>query len=247
MSVEIIINNKPIRVYTHENKNYVEGRKGSEFSIRIKNPYGKKILAIPSVDGLSTLSGEPASSDSSGYVIQPYGEITIPGWKLDNSEVAKFEFSDSSKSYAATSDNADTSNVGVIGVMFVEEKYKPVLTTGVWYNSISDKFTKGIRGVGPSFGSTEINYLSASPFQLCASGSVATPEPEEKLGTGFGKASEFRTREVDFERGDILSTISIFYDSKQNLIKKGVIPLKEEKEPNPFPGTGCKPPKSWSR
>ena len=80
------------------------------------------------------------------------------------------------------------------------------------------------------------------------SGNVEAPVEDFELGTGFGESMQFKTNTVTFEREALLETIVIYYDSRKNLEKKGIIvtkPKEEKKAPNPFPKMGCKPPKNW--
>lgn len=229
MSVEILVNKKPIRVYCSNGKNYVEGRNNSEFEIQITNPLPYKVLAVPSVDGISIIDGKPASAESSGYILHSGETITIPGWKVDNNTSAKFTFALREKSYAAVGEVNDTSNTGVIGVMFFNEKKSDVYDNSIFRGVTTIPFN------GNYFDYMQINHL------LCAS---SYSEPEQELGTSFGKATDFKVKEVEFKRGDLLSTTVIFYDSKSNLVKRGIIKQTVmRQEPNPFPGVGCKIPK----
>ncbi len=118
---EILINGKPVKEYYKDGKTYVEGRKGNRFSIRVRNNTGKRILAIPSVDGLSVMNGKEASFDSSGYIIKPYDALTIDGWRVSDKEVAQFYFADQARSYAAKMDR--DGNTGVIGLAIFAEKF----------------------------------------------------------------------------------------------------------------------------
>lgn len=253
MSVQILVNNKPIVVYNHESKMYVEGRKGSEFSIKITNPYGVRVSAVLSVDGISVIDGTPASDKSNGYLLQPYGSITVPGWTLDNTEVAKFIFNTKEKSYAALSDDNYEDNVGVIGCLFFKEKI-----------DISNDINDLIRGIKTTPIANDFRYYygynnTTDVYLKSAVSSVQSAAPlsnisaqnhvSQEIGTGFGKPEEFKTKTVEFERGPITSTIVVYYDSKKNLIEKGVIKkvVEARKEPNPFPGIGCKPPTGWQR
>jgi hypothetical protein len=118
--VEVRVHGRKVRELQHEGETWIEGRKGSDFTIRIRNTSYNRILAVPSIDGLSVMDGEEASFDSSGYVISGQSHLDIPGWRLNNDEVAKFRFGKSAKSYAAKKGKA--LNVGVIGVAVFEEK-----------------------------------------------------------------------------------------------------------------------------
>lgn len=66
------------------------------------------------------------------------------------------------------------------------------------------------------------------------------------LGTEFGKQTDFSTTNETFERNKLENTLVIFYDTKKNLEKRGIITKKvENRVPNPFPSMGCKPPSNW--
>ena len=70
-----------------------------------------------------------------------------------------------------------------------------------------------------------------------------------ELGTGFGDETQFKTTTQSFEKDVIVATIAIYYDSKKNLEKLGIViskPNENKQAPNPFPGlAGCKPPVNW--
>ena len=119
--VDIVVNGKPLKEYYHEGKTYIEGKKKTEFSLRIKNNGSAKIVAIPSVDGLSAMNGKIASFNSGGYVINGYDSIIIDGWRKSDKEVARFYFSDPEDSYSQR--KGDGNNLGIIGVAVFQEKH----------------------------------------------------------------------------------------------------------------------------
>lgn len=119
--LEVLINGKPVKEYVKDGKIYVEGRRGTDFSLRIRNNSSKRILAIPSVDGLSVMNGKTASYNSSGYIINAWDSVTIDGWRTSDKEVARFYFSRQEDSYAAKMDR--DGNTGVIGMAVFTEKY----------------------------------------------------------------------------------------------------------------------------
>lgn len=117
----ILVRGRPVTEYHHTDGNiYVEGRKGSDYSLEFANNSAERICILPAVDGLSVMDGKPAGLDSDGYVVNAYSSLKIPGWRLDNNKIAKFAFSDIGGSYARTSGRG-TSNVGVIGFMVFRE------------------------------------------------------------------------------------------------------------------------------
>lgn len=131
-SVDILINDKPIRKFPFNDKLFIEARKGQEYSIRIKNNSFSRILAVTSVDGLDTLSGKQAEENGNGYVINGYNSLTIDGFRVSDKEVARFIFDYKESSYAASKEDGAEKNVGVVGIRLFQEKLKPIPT--VIYN-----------------------------------------------------------------------------------------------------------------
>ena len=88
----ILIKGRPINEVQHEGQTFVEGRNGSAYELKFKNNSSSRVLVIPSVDGLNVLDGKIAGKTSPGYVIDAWGELRIPGWKVDGTTAAKFKF-----------------------------------------------------------------------------------------------------------------------------------------------------------
>lgn len=198
---------------------YVEGLEGVKFTLRITNDTLGRILAIPSVDGLSILDGKSAGTRSSGYIIDACDFIDIPGWTVDKSTVARFVFSGSrdafDQSYVAQI-GGEVENKGVIGaIIFTEDAPKDVL------------FSKSI-------------LYDKSPEDRSLS---------QSLGTGFGEAATFETRTVDFKRGERIATLLIHYDDVAGLKRYGIEVARSSIVPNAFPSddVGCTPPPNWRR
>jgi len=124
-TVDILINDKPVRKFPFNDKLFVEARKGQEYSIRIKNNSYSRILAVSSVDGLDVLTGKSALENGNGYVINGYNSLTIDGFRVSNEKVAKFLFDFKGGSYAASKEDGSERNVGVIGARIFTEKVKP--------------------------------------------------------------------------------------------------------------------------
>lgn len=233
--MEVLVNGQSIMEYGHtDGKTYVEGRRGSEFTLRVRNRTSDKVLAVVSVDGLSVMNGKTASFDSGGYVVGPHGYVDIPGWRLDNREVAKFFFSHLEASYAAQMDKPQ--NVGVIGCAIFKEKVTwPISHFGDYeLQRRSGPYDPPMRGFHGDMPSTKT--LSAGPSR--------------NLGTGFGERMEHRVVNVDFDREDHPSaTLELHYAERNDLVRYGVNlhPRPEVSVPKPFPGetTGCTPSPGW--
>jgi len=82
-------------------RSYVMGTIGDRYRVRVTNPTGRRVEAVVSVDGLDAIDGRTASvDDKRGYVIAPYGEVTIEGFRTSLDQVATFRFSSVRDSYA---------------------------------------------------------------------------------------------------------------------------------------------------
>lgn len=141
--VEILVNGKPVKKYSHDGKTYIQANKGSEYSIKIKNDSYQRRMFVVSVDGINVVNGKPAGSTPFGYVLNGYSSYEVAGFRTSNDEVHPFKFNDKQKSYAAKSEETggDISNCGVIGVQVYEEKEKPkpVVQHVHHYHTIKEK------------------------------------------------------------------------------------------------------------
>jgi hypothetical protein len=117
-----------IKEYGHGGLTYVESRDGQEFAIIFRNNSASRILAVPSVDGLCTLDGQPATAQSRGYVVPAYSSVEVKGWRTSLDDISAFVFNKKEGSYSEATGNG-TQNCGVIAVKVFQEK--PTLAN-VW-------------------------------------------------------------------------------------------------------------------
>jgi len=122
ISLEVLVNNRPVKQYKHDKKVYIEGRKDSEYSIKVKNDNDCRVYAIISVDGLSIIDSTQASEKSIGFLIEKNSSINIPGWIVSEKSAAKFKFSENKNSYSEKSNSDNSNNIGVIGCIVIAEK-----------------------------------------------------------------------------------------------------------------------------
>ncbi len=106
--------------YSLKDRFYVQGNANERYIIRITNPTERRIEAVVSVDGLDVIDGENGDLRKRGYVVPPFGETRIEGFRTSQAEVATFRFSSVSGSYAGQKGKAR--NVGVIAVALFEEQ-----------------------------------------------------------------------------------------------------------------------------
>ncbi len=114
------VGGRRIPEYGHRGKTFVEGRRAHRYEIKFKNSRAERVLAVPTVDGLNVIDGNPHTDSSPGYVVQPYSSLTVSGWRKSLSEINYFEFTDRSGGYATKTHGGQ--NSGVIGVQVWAEK-----------------------------------------------------------------------------------------------------------------------------
>jgi len=243
--LQVRVHGRPVREYLHEGRVYIEGRKGTDFTLRIANPTDRRILAVPTVDGLSVMDGQEGSFDSGGYVIDPFGHMNIPGWRLDDDQVAQFFFSKQGASYA--SKMGKPLNVGVIACAIFLEKYVPsIILTSCYHVHTPYRGGESPNWTYTCDASNDISLSNTSG----SVGEVSDRLEAQNLGTGFGKKQDHRVTTVTFERASETpeAVLELFYDDREGLQRRGVDLSKKPvvAVPKGFPAQkGCQPPAGW--
>lgn len=214
-------------VYTARSKSYVAGTPGHRYAVRLVNRSGARVLTVLSVDGVNAISGETASAEQSGYVLDPYGSTEIAGWRKDMSEVAAFEFTALSGSYAARTGRPD--NVGVIGVAVFRERVRQPVVSEQEIASADARSDVAKSMPAPALPATAMSGAKGRRGELSKT---------ESLGTGHGERELSHASYTGFERESTrpYEVVAIRYDSLANLQTLGVVPRPSRpSEPQPFP------------
>jgi hypothetical protein len=224
--------------------NWVAGRPGDRYAVRLTNRSPGRVLVVLSVDGVNAVSGETAAVGQTGYVLAPYQTAEITGWRKSDSETAAFYFTALPDSYAARTGRPD--NVGVIGAAVFRERV-PEPPMGSWFQP-SPPLAKD----GAANGRFE-SERQKSAIDSAAPAAPVAPEQsaarraqsdlasrdEKKLGTGHGEREYSPATEARFERASSQPTeiVQVRYDSYQNLLASGVIPRPRSlpRQPDAFP------------
>ena len=109
-----------LATYAKGNRYYVLGNNGERYTVHVTNPTARRIEAVLSIDGLDAVDGENGDLNKRGYIIQPYGELRVEGFRTSTDQVATFRFSSVDGSYAGKKGKAR--NVGVVAVALFEEQ-----------------------------------------------------------------------------------------------------------------------------
>jgi hypothetical protein len=220
---------RTLSTYARDGQRYVVGTPGHEYALRVRNLTGERILAVMSVDGVNVISGETASPDQSGYVLEPWGSVEVAGWRKSLSRTAAFYFTDLGDSYAARTGRPG--NVGVIGVAVFRER--------VPYRAQVEKERRRIE---------EANAAAEAGSATAQAPDVEKPQAKRglvphasPLGTGHGRSEASYVTQVAFERAtrQPAELVSVRYDRRENLVAMGVLPPPTAyagRAPSPFPG-----------
>lgn len=248
-------------VYYHRGDYWVAGKPGAAYAISVRNKIGERVLAVTSVDGVNVLSGDAAGWGQTGYVFGPHFNYQITGWRKSNSEVAAFEFSAASESYASRTGRPD--QVGVIGVALFREQpaqvqpqiQAPRPDHSSRRESFHDSFNESSAmrqksapapaPAAPAAGMADRSSADASNLARNdsaaerAGASAAAPKQLEKLGTAHGQRESSLVSHTNFARlqSQPNEIIRIRYDSRERLIASGVIrePVRPSPAPDAFP------------
>ncbi len=227
-----------VPVHAHHGRLYVAGTPGDRYAVHIANRTGERVLAVVSVDGINVVTGETASQDQDGYVLAPHQSFDIAGWRKSTSEVAAFYFTRLPDSYAARTDRP--AHVGVIGVAVFREWTPPRPAATPWPRPFARRDAPARElesGVGDA----------AEPPAAPSASARAEPSREdprfrgrqERIGTGHGERERSEVVYTDFRRATPRpnQTIAIYYDTRANLIARGILPHPTPVvAPHPFPG-----------
>jgi hypothetical protein len=224
-------------VYEKDGRRYVVGTPGHEYTLRVRNLTGARILAVTSVDGVNVVTGETATPEQSGYVIDAGGSVDINGWRKSLERTAAFYFTDLGDSYAARTGRPD--NVGVIGVAVFRERERAV------YVPPRDRISQFEKDAAGALPAPPPQAQAAAPHEESREQRADAPSAGKSLssplGTGHGRNETSYATRVTFERATSAPSqiVTIRYDRRDNLIALGVLPDRRyaRRAPEPFPGT----------
>lgn len=211
-------------VFNYQRTWHVGADDGQAYTLNLQNRTAKRLLIVVSVDGLNVITGESAAPSQKGYILEPYGNANIAGWRKSMAQVAKFIFSAPGKAYA--SQVGSGANIGVVGFAVFEE----------WTPPPQEVFSGAISSPLASSDRSRAEALSGSALQKSAS-----------VGTGHGERVDSSAREGKFTRKSPTtpdSVVTVRYDLLSVLESNGVAIRLANRPPaprgrEPFPGANA--------
>ncbi|MCR6475948.1 hypothetical protein NU688_07260 [Variovorax sp. ZS18.2.2] len=236
-------------IYRHRGEYWVAGRPGARYAIRARNAMGERIMAVMSVDGVNVVSGETAGIGQTGYVFGAREFSDITGWRKSDSQIAAFEFASAGNSYASRTGRPD--DVGVIGVALFRENVPVPLPPPIAPYPSRDEYSSRDRELRSESSALGDARAKSAPGEAAASaqapaGDMARRQaPAPSLGTAHGRRETSYVGKTNFERAQSTpdEVVRIRYDSRENLVVAGVIPVPPTPRwprpagPSPFPGS----------
>ncbi len=189
-------------------KQYLEARKGENYSLLIRNHLSERIGVVVAVDGRNIITGRKSflSSSEMMYIVQPYGQARLDGWRTSDEKVNRFYFTSSAESYSVRT-FSDTSAMGVIAVAVFREKQRPVV------------LYEHERSLGKAQG-------APAPS---AARSETKRAAKDEAGTGFGNEHYSPVVKVEFEPESIpVEKFLVKYEWRNELCKMGIIQCRPE-------------------
>ncbi|MCB9526274.1 MAG: hypothetical protein H6702_23260 [Myxococcales bacterium] len=242
--------------YHHGGRTYVLGHYNHRYQVRVQNHTGERVEAVITVDGRDVVSGDVGDYKSQrGYIVQPYGQVTVDGFRQSLNNVATFRFTDPGDSYSAR--RGTPQHVGVVGVAVFAERHRPVVRRPIARPEEDRDFWGYNKGRGGAPTGATADAPAAAPRKSAEAESSAdamggadeyAPRARSKnnLGTRYGESRHSAVVEVPFERGSSSprQVLAVYYDNAQGLQARGihVYPTYGQVEPDPFPAQRFAPP-----
>ena len=194
IDINVLVRGRSVSEFFHRGSTFIEGRGGSNYEIEVRNRNSHRVEVVLSVDGLSVTDGKAAGPLSNGYLVDAGATVRVPGWTLDNSQVAAFAFAAEKGGCYVEQATGSPENKGVIGALVYAEKLRPIqqyrspTVVGQPFNGFPPYYMQdsvrsygptmrglspmwnasGIEasgGAGPVFSAASVNSVSASAAQ----------------------------------------------------------------------------------
>jgi hypothetical protein len=216
-------------------RHYVQAFAGRNYSVVLKNNTGRRVAVLLAVDGLNVVNGEMSNlrSNEPMYVLGPWEQTAIRGWRSSLDEVRKFVFVDEQQSYAQRTGQAN-GDMGWIRVLAFREQLP-------WWQSDSRRLQQ-FRDGAPGPQAREEDSKDATPPPTAqraapeASDKATPPKAQDNLthgneqgfpGTGWGDRREDHVQRVQFTPEPVaLDRIIFRYEYASGLAALGIDPSR---------------------
>jgi hypothetical protein len=205
---------------------YLEAWRGARYAVRLVNRTGERLGVLLTVDGLNAISGERSlpgfRSPGRMYVLYPWDDTLVQGWRSSLEDVRQFTFVDEAGSYATRSGKANA-RLGWIEVEIYRERRAVARPWPYWP---PPPYEGEPREEGRREPETKDDKASAARDGIAerapappAAGAPAYP------GTGWGPRAEDPVRVVSFDPEPApAERVTLRYEYAAALRALGILP-----------------------
>ena len=219
--VQVLVDGRALEQYAARGRAYVQAIEGTEYELRVHNPFPFRVAVALSVDGLNTIDARHTGAwQASKWVIGPYQTIYVSGWQVSTERARHFYFTTERDSYG--SKIGQTTNLGVIAAVFFSERHPiPLQVTPPPPRPLPVRPPYEDNGAGEARGS---QAPAASARKEGITKSYPMPD-DESAATGIGRSVTNDVRWVDMQlEPHPVSEVAIRYEYYQGLVRLGILP-----------------------
>jgi len=244
VSIEVEGRSSPLYSATDgSGRYYFEAREGGRYSIRLANRTGERLGAVVTVDGLNVISGVRDDGRGRMYVVGPWEDTEIRGWRSSLADVRRFTFVDERSSYAARSGKANA-KMGWIEIAvyreqrrYVQRPYPYPYPAEPYEPGSRDKSEDAPAASGRDSARAGEDAPAAKAAPPTAEAPRAQSESDERRdanegararsfpGTGWGARTDDPAVVVSFEpEATAAERLSLRYEYRGALVALGILP-----------------------
>jgi hypothetical protein len=228
--VSVTVDGRPTELYAAPDgsgRYYLEARKGARYAVRVQNRTGRRVGVVLTVDGLNAISGERDFGRGRMYVLDPWGQTTVQGWRTSLRDVRQFTFVDEERSYATRSGKANA-RMGWIEVSVYREKSPrpvPYVNEGRVRERPSAPTTSA-PGEGPARAESGAPSEPAADAVEGKGRSASREAGRSYPGTGWGPRTHDPVVLVSFDpENSAAERVTLRYEYRPALVALGILPL----------------------
>ena len=232
VAVSVTVNGRGTPLYQRADRSdrwYLEARQGAHYEVSVRNLTGERVAFVLAVDGLNAINGLEShlGSDEPMYVLDPYQQTTVKGWRKSLRDVSQFVFVDEERSYAARTDQAN-GDLGWIRVVAFNEFHPVAWGGGARWGKVRDQY----RGDNAPAAPLPAPSLRDNSVRRETAGQDMAPlaegAPQASPGTGWGDNQRDRVHEVDFRPESYAAAqVVLRYEYRDALQRLGVLPWRD--------------------
>lgn len=199
---------------------YFQASEGRTYALRLSNRSHERLGAVVIVDGLNAISGEREEIGRGRpgrlYVLAPWAEVEVRGWRTSLDQVRQFTFVDERSSYSARAGKANA-RMGWVEVAVYRDRTPPHV--GGWRRERPHSGAREDEGDAPAASAPSAEAGRSSGDAKSARGDRSYP------GTGWGEAAWDPATEVRFDAAPHpVERIVLRYEYVPALRAMGILP-----------------------